>query len=249
MIVEAAPRRVSPDKIDRAVAIAAGPTQQEPQEERMPTTIKVYSDYKSPYAYLAKDLVYALERDTGVIVDWLPYTLDIPSYLGSAKVDASGSVLEESRNAHQWRRVKYSYMDCRREANLRGLTIRGTQKIWDSSLANIGMLFAKERGVLRPYHDRVFERFWRRDLDIESPAVLAALLGEIGADTSGFDRYIESEGRQKLRDVQREADAAGVFGVPSFLLPDGDLYWGREHLPRIRELLARSEKRPGAGGA
>ena len=35
-----------------------------------------------------------------------------------------------------------------------------------------------------------------------------------------------------------EAEAAGVFGVPSFLLDDGDLYWGREHLPRIRELLA-----------
>ena len=26
--------------------------------------------------------------------------------------------------------------------------------------------------------------------------------------------------------------------VPSFLFPDGDLYWGREHLPRIREMLA-----------
>ena len=130
------------------------------------STIKVYTDYKSPYAYLVKDLVYALERDTGVLVDWLPYTLDIPSYLGSATLDAGGKVVQESRNAHQWRRVKYSYMDCRREAGLRGLVIRGTQKIWDSSLANIGMLYAKQQGVLRAYHDRVFERFWKRDLDI-----------------------------------------------------------------------------------
>jgi 2-hydroxychromene-2-carboxylate isomerase len=35
----------------------------------------------------------------------------------------------------------------------------------------------------------------------------------------------------------RKAEDAGVFGVPSFLLEDGDLCWGREHLPRIRELL------------
>jgi 2-hydroxychromene-2-carboxylate isomerase len=28
----------------------------------------------------------------------------------------------------------------------------------------------------------------------------------------------------------------GVFGVPSFLL-DGELFWGREHLPEIREIL------------
>ncbi|WP_072392123.1 DsbA family protein [Hyphomicrobium sp. CS1BSMeth3] len=200
-------------------------------------TIKVYSDYKSPYAYLAKDLVYDLERETGVHVDWLPYTLDIPAYLGSAKLDAGGGVAEESRNAHQWRRVKYSYMDCRREANRRGLTIRGTQKIWDSSLANIGMLYAKERGLFRCYHDRVFERFWKRELDIENVSVLAALLAECGADASDFPAYAEGEGRRLLAQVQTEAEAAGVFGVTSFLLEDGDLYWGREHIPHIIEKL------------
>jgi len=201
-------------------------------------TVKVYSDYKSPYAYLAKDLVYELERETGAAIDWLPYTLDIPAYLGSARIDASGNVVEESRNAHQWRRVRYSYMDCRREANRRGLTILGTRKIFDSSLANIGMLYAKRHGVLRPYHDRVFEGFWRRELDIESGAALAAVMAECGADPGGLGAFLEDEGRRELERVMREAEAAGVFGVPSFLLEDGDLYWGREHLPRIREILA-----------
>ena len=200
-------------------------------------TIRVFSDYKSPYAYLAKDLAYDLERETGVRLDWLPYTLDIPAYLGSATLDAGGAVLHESRNAHQWRRVKYSYMDCRREANLRGLVIRGTQKIWDSSLANIGMLYARQHGALHAYHDRVFERFWKRQLDIEDAAVLAALLKECGVPASAFAEYAGGEGRLLLARVQSEAEAAGVFGVPSFLLDDGSLYWGREHLPRIRELL------------
>ena len=206
-------------------------------------TIRLYSDYKSPYAYLAKDLAYALEREIYVHVDWLPYTLDIPAYLGSAKVDAKGSILEESRNAHQWRRVKYSYMDCRREANRRGLTIRGPQKIFDSAPANIGMLYAKRQGVFHAYHDRVFERFWKRELDIESPAALAALLTQCGVDAADFPAFLEGEGRRQLQDIRHEAEGAGVFGVPSFLLDDGDLYWGREHLPRIRELLA-----PGGAG-
>ena len=200
-------------------------------------TIRLYSDYKSPYAYLAKDLAYELERETGVQLDWLPYTLDIPAYLGSAKVDAQGRVSEESRNAHQWRRVKYSYMDCRREANRRGLTIRGPRKIFNSSLANIGMLYAKRQGVFRDYHDRVFERFWKRELDIESPAALSGVLRECSADAGDFRAFLEGEGQTQLQDIRREAEAAGVFGVPSFLLEGGDLYWGREHLPRIRELL------------
>ena len=81
--------------------------------------IVVYTDYKSPYAYLAKDLVYELERNFPVTVDWLPYTLDIPSFLGSARVDDHGNVIESNRDPHQWRRVRYSYMDCRRQARKR----------------------------------------------------------------------------------------------------------------------------------
>jgi hypothetical protein len=110
-------------------------------------TVTIYTDYKSPYAYLAKDLAYELERDFPVHLEWLPYILDIPGYLGSARIDADGKVVEATRNAHQWRRVRYSYMDCRRQANKRGLVIRGTQKIWDSSLAAAGMLYAKCSGT------------------------------------------------------------------------------------------------------
>lgn len=209
-------------------------------------TIKVYTDYKSPYAYLANALAYDLERETGVTLDWLPYTLDIPSYLGSAKVDGRGGVLEENRNAHQWRRVKYSYMDCRREANRMGLTIRGPQKIFDSSVANIGLLYAKQHGVFRAYHDRVFERFWKRELDIENPAVVGAVLTECGVEGGAFPAFAVGAGRTLLHQVQAEAEAAGVFGVPSFLLDDGDLYWGREHIPRIKELLlARAGRKDG----
>jgi 2-hydroxychromene-2-carboxylate isomerase len=196
--------------------------------------IKVYTDYKSPYAYLAKDLVYQLERDTGALIEWLPYTLDIAAYLGSASVDAGGKVVEEDRNAHQWRRVKYSYMDCRREANRRGLTIRGPKKIFDSSLANIGMLYAAQHGVLRAYHDRVFEQFWRRELDLENAAALAAVLQQCGAATGEFAGFLAGQGRRALAAIQSEAEAAGVFGVPSFLFADGDLYWGREHLGSVR---------------
>jgi 2-hydroxychromene-2-carboxylate isomerase len=206
-----------------------------------PRTIRVYSDYKSPYAYLAKDPAYDLERATGVTLEWLPYTLDIPAYLGSATLDPGGNVVEQSRNAHQWRRVKYSYMDCRREANRRGLTIRGPRKIFDSSLANIGLLYAKQHDVFRAYHDRVFERFWKRELDIESPAALAAVLAECGAETKDFPNFLDGEGRRELQRIQQEAEAAGVFGVPSYLLDDGDLYWGREHLPHIRGLVTNAQ--------
>jgi 2-hydroxychromene-2-carboxylate isomerase len=203
-----------------------------------PQTLTVYTDYKSPYAYLAKDLAYALERDFPVRIDWLPYRLDIPSFLGSARVDDSGRVLEEQRNAHQWRRVRYSYMDCRREARKRGLVIRGPQKIWDSTLALCGMLYAKREGdaAFRRYHDAIFERFWRRELDIEDVGVIGRTLAEAGADPAGFADYAAGPGPAELSNICRAAEEIGVFGVPSFIVA-GELFWGREHLPDIREML------------
>jgi 2-hydroxychromene-2-carboxylate isomerase len=205
-----------------------------------PRTVTVYTDYKSPYAYLAKDLVYELERDFPVRIDWLPYVLDIPSFLGSARLDEEGRVVEESRNVHQWRRVKYSYMDCRRQAKKRGLVIRGPQKIWDSTLAACGLLFAKRQGeaVLRRYHDITFARFWKRELDIEDPAVIAAVLGEAGAATAGLADYLAGAGPREVDRVSRAAEEMGIFGVPTFVV-DGEQFWGSEHLPDIRDMLGR----------
>ena len=201
-------------------------------------TVTIYTDYKSPYAYLAKDLAYELEHAFSVHLGWLPYILDIPGYLGSARIDADRKVVEATRNAHQWRRVRYSYMDCRREANKRGLVIRGTQKIWDSSLAAAGMLHAQRAGgeVFRRYNDRVFERFWKRELDIEDVAVIAAVLTEAGANGAAFPSQAQAC-RDEVTAISRAAEAAGVFGVPTFVV-DGELFWGREHLPEIREMLA-----------
>jgi 2-hydroxychromene-2-carboxylate isomerase len=206
--------------------------------------LKVYIDYKSPYAFIAKDPTYALEEEFGIEIDWYPLTLNIGSYLGTAKTDNSGKVVENNRSPHQWLGVKYAYMDARRYANLRSLTLRGTQKIWDTSLAAIGMLWAKNAGhdVLKHYTDLTFDRFWKRELDLEDPGVILALLSESGADTDGFYEYLNGEGRVYHDQLQDEILDQGLFGVPTYVI-DGENYFGREHLPRVRWHLAG---KPGA---
>ena len=189
--------------------------------------ITLFSDYKSPYAYIAKAGAYGLERDFDVELDWLPYTLDIPSYLGSV----------EDRDAHQWRRVRYSYMDARRYANLQGLVLYGTRKIFDTRLASIGMLYAKEQGVFRAYNDITFDRFWKRELEIEGFAAVRGVLAEAGAETAGFRAYADGPGGALHDRLRAEAEATGVFGVPMFVI-EGELFWGGDRLPLIRDLLA-----------
>jgi len=201
-----------------------------------------YFDYKSPYAYLAQEPTFELARACGVALRLVPYTLDIPAFLGRAEVDAEGRVLSEERNAHQWRRVRYVYMDCRREARRRGLVIRGPRKVYDTTVAHAGFLYAQQRGDARAYHDDVFARFWRHELEIESEAAIADALARAGIDPVGFATYLEERGRAELVALQREAEAQGVFGVPSYLV-DGQLYWGNERLERVREQLAAGTAR------
>jgi 2-hydroxychromene-2-carboxylate isomerase len=213
-------------------------------ERSMPLTIVHYFDYKSPYAYLAQAPTDALEKKLKVQIQRIPYTLHIPDFLGAAQLDASGKDILGTRTEHQWRRVRYSYMDCRREANRVGLTIRGPQKIWDSSLAHIGFLYACEKGNFRPYHHAVFERFWRRELDIENIDVVTAVLSETGIDTAGFIDYASGVGRTQLGVLRVNTEKAGVFGVPSWTV-NGELFWGSERLGLIEEICARALSQDG----
>lgn len=197
-----------------------------------------YFDYKSPYAYLAQEETFQLAVLFDINLVLIPYTLHIPSFLGYAELDAQGNVLVNERNEHQWRRVKYSYMDCRREANRRNLILRGPQKIFDSSIAHIGFLYAQRQNQsdFRRYHDSVFDLFWKRALDIEDPQAIAAQLEAGGVDAAGFTEFLHGRGRAEHDRLCKEAEERGVFGVPSYLV-SGELYWGAERLARVREHL------------
>jgi 2-hydroxychromene-2-carboxylate isomerase len=191
----------------------------------LPAKVTLWSDYVSPYAFVAKAGAYRLEEDYDVALEWRPYTLDVKSFMGSVA----------ERDEHHWRRVRYSYMDARRFANKQGLTVRGPIRIFVSRPAQTGMLYAQQHGVFRRYHDLAFERFWRRELDPEDVGAVADLAREAGAP-SGFQNFLAGEGGAEHDRLRAEAEAAGVFGVPTFVF-DGELFWGGDRLGLLRERL------------
>lgn len=201
----------------------------------MTLILKLYVDYRSPFSYLAKDDAYALERDYDVKVVWRPFAVDIESAYGGAV---------EERSERDWRKVRYSYMDARRLANRRNLVVLGPQKIFDATNVHIGMLFTRKAGdsVFRRYHDEVYERFWRRDLDIENLAAVRNIVASAGGDGSEFEAWVRSgEGLCRYKEIVKDAEERGVFGVPSFLFEEtGELFWGTDRLWMIRERLQGS---------
>jgi 2-hydroxychromene-2-carboxylate isomerase len=191
----------------------------------MPANVVLWSDYVSPYAYVAKAWAYELEAEFDIALAWRPYTLDIASF--------QGSVAE--RDPHHWRRVRYAYMDARRYANKQGLTLMGPKKVFYARPANTGMLYAQKHGVFRAYNDLAFDRFWRRELDPESIEAVEAILGHAGAPP-GFISFYKGEGGAEHDRLRNEAEGSGVFGVPTFVF-DGELFWGGDRVGLLRERL------------
>src|SRR6516225_6288526 len=143
--------------------------------------VRIYTDYKSPYAFVANAPLSALEEKEGVELEWLPYTLRIPEFMGTV----------EERTPHFWRKTRYLYMDARRFANAQGLTLKGPRRIYNAFYSSAGMLFAKRHGFFRYYHDTVFRRFWNHELDLDEFGEIATIITEAGGSASAFEAYVQ----------------------------------------------------------
>jgi 2-hydroxychromene-2-carboxylate isomerase len=185
--------------------------------------VKLYFDYKSPFAYLASGPAFALPERYRVRLRWIPYQL---------RIKGRG---ERSENS-EWK-ARYSYLDARRFAAPRGLMIKGPKKVYDTQPALIGGLFAMQAGCFRRYTEEAYARFFRRELELDEPDAIAALLAECGASADDYRRYLDGEGAAAYERSQAEAVADHVFGVPIFVFR-AEPFWGHDRMPFLEERLA-----------
>jgi len=185
--------------------------------------LKMYSDYKSPYAYLAFDPAFELARRYDVRLRWIPFQLRIKG--------------KRERSEYSEFKVRYSYMDARRFANQRGgIVLKGPLKVYDTTPALIGGLFAERHGRLVDYSREVYARFFRRELEADHADAVAALLAELGLSGDAYRTYLEGEGRAAYDRAQAEAHADHVFGVPLFLFR-GEQFWGNDRIELLESRL------------
>ena len=188
--------------------------------------VRVYTDYKSPYAFVANKRLFELEEKRGVELEWLPYTLRVAEFMGTV----------EERTPHFWRKVRYSYMDARRLANAQGLTIKGPRRIYNAFYASAGMLFAQRHGFFRVYHDTVFKKFWNHELDVDELPELSAIVASLGGSVADFEAYVNGDARAEHDRIIDEAEDLGVFGVPTMVF-NTELFWGTDRIDTLVERI------------
>jgi 2-hydroxychromene-2-carboxylate isomerase len=192
--------------------------------------VRIYTDYKSPYAFVANAALFDLEQSEGVELEWLPYTLRIAEFMGTV----------EERTPHFWRKARYAYMDARRFANAQGLTIKGPKRIYDAFYSSAGMLFAQRHGIFRPYHDTVFKRFWNHELELDELPQISGIIASLGGSATAFEAYVNGPAREEHDRIIAEAESLGVFGVPTMVFND-ELFWGGDRIALLIERIRAPE--------
>jgi 2-hydroxychromene-2-carboxylate isomerase len=187
--------------------------------------LKMYSDYKSPFAYLAFDPAFKLEKCFRVRVRWIPFQLRIKG--------------KGERSIYSEYKARYSYLDARRWARGRGLVIRGPQKVYDTTPALIGGLFAAKHQRLIDYSRVVYEKFFRRELEIDQADAIARVIDNIGMSADEYRGYLADDGARDYQRAQQEAIEDHVFGVPLFFF-DSEPFWGHDRIPMLEERLTES---------
>lgn len=185
--------------------------------------VKMYTDFKSPFAFLAFDPAFALEDHYRIRLQWKPFQLRLKG--------------KGQRSQYSEYKVKYSYMDARRWANMRGgLMIRGPLKVFDTTPALIGGLFAEKHRMIREYGNKAFELFFKREFAADEPDAVAQLIGSLGLPVQGYRDYLTAQGPADYERIQQEAVADQVFGVPMFYF-GGEPFWGYDRMGLLERRL------------
>jgi 2-hydroxychromene-2-carboxylate isomerase len=80
--------------------------------------------------------------------------------------------------------------------------------------------------------EKIFRHVWCTGLDAADPERLAKLHEELSPHLATHGDQV----KQALQTHSQEAIAAGVFGVPSFVVDD-KVFWGQDALPMLRAYL------------
>jgi 2-hydroxychromene-2-carboxylate isomerase len=186
--------------------------------------LKMYSDYKSPYAWLAFDPVFALEERYAIGVKWMPFQL---------RLKGSGQ-----RSVYSEYKIKYSYMDARRTANERGdkKVIRGPLKIYNTEPALIGGLFAERHGRLVEYSRKTYELFFKRELAVDEVDAVAGLIASMGMSADDYRDFLSGSGKVEYQAAQAKATEDQIFGVPICIFR-GEQFWGNDRVAMLEGRL------------
>jgi 2-hydroxychromene-2-carboxylate isomerase len=182
-------------------------------------------DFASTYSYPAAMRIGPLAADAGVEVTFRPFLLG-PIFAAQGWTTSPFN-LQAAKGRHMWRDLERLCADL-------SLRFRRPEPFPQQSLLAARVALA---GAGMPWGDDfcrgVFHAEFGEGRRIDEATTMRDILASLGLDADAVLATAQSpEIKLRLRQETETAQRLGIFGAPSFVTADGELFWGNDRLER-----------------
>lgn len=190
-------------------------------------------EFASTYSYPAALRIAAAARERNMDIAWRPFLLG-PIFQAQGW-STSPFNLFPAKGAYMWR-------DLERLCAAQGLDFHKPDPFPQSSLLAARIALTDQLVPRRAeYSRRVFLTEFAQGARIDDEAVLAGILRGLDLDAPGIIAAARSEPvKLRLRHATEEAIRLNLFGAPSFVTAEGEVFWGNDRLEAALDWAART---------
>ena len=186
-------------------------------------TLDFWFEFASTYSYPAAMRISPLAEAAGVAVRWRPFMLG-PIFKEQGWTTSPFNLFP-AKGRNMWR-------DLERTCDTIGLPfVRPTTFPQNTLLAARVALVGLAEAWGEDYCRAIYRAEFAEGRTVEETETIAGVLTPLGLDAGAvLDRAQSNENRSQLRAHTDEAQRLGIFGSPSFVTADGELFWGNDRL-------------------
>ncbi len=194
-------------------------------------------EFASTYSYPAVMRVGKMAAARGVALEWKPFLLGPLFHAQQGMKDSPFNVVP----------VKGSYMwrDMERTCERHGLPFKRPGRFPQNGLMAARITLSLPQEARPNFVKAVYQASFVHDRDISDPQILHAAARRAGLDPLETLAAMTSEPvKEQLREETSIAASLGIFGAPSFVTEDGELFWGNDRIEDALDWAVRGTLRP-----
>lgn len=197
--------------------------------------IDYYFDFLSPYSYLSWNWL----KNNLEVIEALGHKLRFrPVVLGSVikHYDTKGPAEIDSKR-------EYLFKDCLRFSKLNNIDFNIPKKLPFNSLCALRcslkeVSFDNQIKVI----DTLFKSVWADQKVIDEPEFISEILSNAGLNGKDItEGSFSKEARVAVKRNLKDALNAGVFGLPSFVVEEKELFWGNDSVKYLLSYLKNED--------
>jgi 2-hydroxychromene-2-carboxylate isomerase len=184
--------------------------------------VDFWYEFASTYSYPAAMRIEALAAARDVALRWRPFLLG-PIFAARGMMDSPFNL-----NAAKGR---YMWSDLNRICARHGLPLTRPEPFPQNSLIAARVALALDDAQRPEFSRAVYAAEFGGGSPIAERTTIAAILAAIGLDANDIlERASGAPVKDKLRSQTALAESLGIFGAPSIITADGEMFWGNDRL-------------------